>query len=280
MLIGIIQCNTKIDLKGLPQNDPSLIDAIKKEFLIEPDISKPYNLANDLTLSKAQFGQDDAVFELFKGKQNGFFIEAGAYDGETYSNSLKFELKLNWTGVLVEPNPDNFESLLTKNRRAYAIKTCLSPKSEVTEVSFDAAGISGGIINGKFKPGDEAQKAFARLKRDNKNFKPKFPYERRTIEMQCLPLTSIIEAVGNPTIDYLSLDIEGVEIQVLRSLPFEKLDIKVISIETNHIRTTYDGSSTNLDFLLRRNGYTRYKSVGVDEIYVKNEFMNAIKDEL
>ena len=98
--------------------------------------------------------------------------------------------------------------------------------------------------------------------------------------MQCLPLTSIIEAVGNPTIDYLSLDIEGVEIQVLRSLPFENLDIKVISIETNHIRTTYDGRFTNLDFLLRRNGYTRYKSVGVDEIYVKNEFMNAIKDEL
>ena len=138
--LAINHCDTKIDLKGLPQNDPSLIDAIKKEFLIEPDISKPYNLANDLTLSKAQFGQDDAVLELFKGKQNGFFIEAGAYDGETYSNSLRFELHLNWTGVLVEPNPDNFDSLLTKNRRAYAIKTCLSPKPEVTEVSFDAAG--------------------------------------------------------------------------------------------------------------------------------------------
>ena len=138
--IAIAYCDNKYDLKGLSQNDPTLIDTIKKEFLVQPDITNPYNLANDLILSKAQYGQDDAVFELFKGKQNGFFIEAGAYDGETYSNSLKFELKLNWTGILVEPNPDNFESLLTKNRKAYAIKTCLSPKPEVTEVSFDAAG--------------------------------------------------------------------------------------------------------------------------------------------
>ena len=44
--------------------------------------------------------------------------------------------------------------------------------------------------------------------------KPDFPYERRTMEIQCLPLTSIIKALGNPTIDYLSLDIEGAEYPV------------------------------------------------------------------
>ena len=49
-------------------------------------------------------------------------------------------MDLNWTGLLVEPNPDVFEALLTKNRKSYAIKTCLSTKPEVTEVSFDMAG--------------------------------------------------------------------------------------------------------------------------------------------
>ena len=77
---------------------------------------------------------------MFKNKKNGFFIEAGAYDGEVYSNSLLFEKKLNWTGLLVEPNPDNFKSLLSKNRKSYSIETCLSTKSHVIEVSFDAAG--------------------------------------------------------------------------------------------------------------------------------------------
>ena len=49
-------------------------------------------------------------------------------------------MDLNWTGLLVEPNPDVFEALLTKNRKSYAIKTCLSTKPEVTEVSFDMVG--------------------------------------------------------------------------------------------------------------------------------------------
>ena len=93
-----------------------------------------------LNTRDGQYGQVLEIAKLFKNKKNGFFIEAGAYDGEIYSNTLKFEMDLNWTGLLVEPNPDVFEALLTKNRKSYAIKTCLSTKPEVTEVSFDMAG--------------------------------------------------------------------------------------------------------------------------------------------
>ena len=92
-----------------------------------------------LNTRDGQYGQVLEIAKLFKNKKNGFFIEAGAYDGEVYSNTLKFEMELNWTGLLVEPNPDVFEELLTKNRKSYAIKTCLSTKPEVTEVSFDMA---------------------------------------------------------------------------------------------------------------------------------------------
>ena len=48
--------------------------------------------------------------------RNGFFIEAGAYDGEALSNTLFFELKQRWTGLLIEPNPDAFELLKKKVR--------------------------------------------------------------------------------------------------------------------------------------------------------------------
>ena len=93
-----------------------------------------------LNTRDGQYGQVLEIAKLFKNKKNGFFIEAGAYDGEVYSNTLNFEMSLNWTGLLVEPNPDAFEELLTKNRKSYAIKTCLSTEPEVTEVSFDMAG--------------------------------------------------------------------------------------------------------------------------------------------
>ena len=53
--------------------------------------------------------------EIFKNRiKNGFFIEAGAYDGEIASNTLLFELEHNWTGLLIEPNPDAFEMLTKK----------------------------------------------------------------------------------------------------------------------------------------------------------------------
>ena len=53
--------------------------------------------------------------KIFKNRiRNGFFIEAGAYDGEKLSNTLFFELKQSWTGLLIEPNPDAFELLKKK----------------------------------------------------------------------------------------------------------------------------------------------------------------------
>ena len=101
------------------------------------------------------------------------------------------------------------------------------------------------------------------------------------MEMQCLPLTSIIKAMGNPTIDYLSLDIEGAEFPVLQSIAFDEVDISVISIEVNHVGQIFDGRKANLDTLMRRNGYEFYKSVEIDDIWVKQDFLSSIdKEEL
>ena len=98
-----------------------------------------YNFTENPVITQGQFGQPIEVAKLFKNKKNGFFIEAGAYDGEKFSNTLLFETTLNWTGILIEPNPKYFEDLLNKNRKAYAIKTCLSTKAQVTEVTLNCS---------------------------------------------------------------------------------------------------------------------------------------------
>ena len=94
--------------------------------------------------------------------------------------------------------------------------------------------------------------------------------------MQCIPLTSIIKALGNPTIDYLSLDIEGAELQVLESISFDDVDIKVISVEVAKLGKIFDGTYTNFKHLMKRNGYVLYKTLEFDEIYVKNDFIHSI----
>ena len=105
---------------------------------------------------QGQFKQA-AIVDLFlnKSKTNGFFFEAGAYDGVVASNTLLFETRYNWTGLLVEANPDNYDLLLEKNRKAYSIGTCLSMNTYPEVVYFDATTIFGGILREGFvKPGD------------------------------------------------------------------------------------------------------------------------------
>ncbi len=109
-------------------------------------------------------------------KRDGFFVEAGAFDGYTLSNSLFFEVNRGWTGLLAEANPDAYETLLSSNRKSWSIghwynlrfrsESCrpaflfpvffsLSMKNKPEVVEFDAAGIFGGILWGnRPKPGD------------------------------------------------------------------------------------------------------------------------------
>ena len=267
----------KIDSRFSDQaeNDLSLIETIKSE-LLEPPTEKPYNLSAEIQL-EGQYNQAAIVEKLFDGLRNGFFVEAGAFDGENFSNTLLFELKYNWTGLLVEPNPDNYEELKRKNRKTFSIESCFSTKDRVESIDFDAAGAYGGIINGQMKPGElpSKEKDYYR-KRYNKKYK--FNYDRRTLKMHCLPFNSIMRAMGNPVIHYLSLDIEGVELQVLQKIDFEANDIKVISLETTRIGAIFEGSLAQLKFFMKKKGYEFHASSGNDYIYIKRNFLG--KEEL
>ena len=67
---------------------------------------------------QGQFGQARFVDDLYNNtKTGGFFFEAGAFNGESLSNTLHFEVRRGWTGILVEANPEEYENLLGKNRK-------------------------------------------------------------------------------------------------------------------------------------------------------------------
>ena len=67
-------------------------------------------------------------------QENGFYVECGAYNGETFSNSLFFEKYRNWSGVLIEPHPDSYKVLRSKHRKAFSINACLSRNSSAAKV--------------------------------------------------------------------------------------------------------------------------------------------------
>ena len=95
-------------LNCFAMDDPFLIKTLKESYIKEPS-DKPYNFSvpEENVRTAGQYGQpwylDSVIFK--EQVQGGFFIEAGATDFETDSNSLHFELEHGWTGLLVEPNP-------------------------------------------------------------------------------------------------------------------------------------------------------------------------------
>ena len=79
---------------------------------------------------------------------------------------------------------------------------------------------------------------------------------QNTTEMQCFPLYSLLmAAAGNVTVNYLSLDIEGAELLVLKTLPWDKLDIEVLTVETAHAGEVFPGTTEDIRQLLRDRGY-------------------------
>lgn len=69
-------------------------------------------------------------------QRDGVYIEAGALDGETMSNTLPLEIDFGWKGLLVEADPASYLMMKEKNRKAWSVNGCLSPNPYVSKVKL------------------------------------------------------------------------------------------------------------------------------------------------
>jgi hypothetical protein len=206
-------------LKDANQRDPELIDLIKKHWILPP-FTGPIQLNHPKPFispghDRSEQGQPTIVNKLLGGKNNGFYVECGAANGELNSNSLLFELYHHWDGLLIEGNPEFFRDILKRKRRAFMLNACLSPTWTPVMLNFTMDDIGGGIAD-FIPPGQQ--------RRRNSTMKPH-------VMVQCFPFYSILKALEVSHVNYFSLDIEGPEIAVLKSIPLNETIIDIISIE-------------------------------------------------
>ena len=126
------------------------------------------------------------------------------------------------------------------NRKAYSVNACYSTTGLPTLVDFVNAKALGAI-----KEIDKAMKLTESLSQQAK--KDNLQGESKAL---CLSFYSVLLAVGNPVVDYLSLDIEGAELPVLKTIPWDRVDIKVLSIECGQIERC-----NNIDVFMKSVGY-------------------------
>ncbi len=153
----------------------------------------------------------DLKLEPFIAKPGGFFIEAGANDGISQSNSLFFEKHYGWTGLLVEPIPE-LAARCRHNR-----PDCTVVNSALVPLDYPAATIEMhacnlmSLVKGAMKSKEADLEHIARGCEIQQ-------VESREIRVPAIPLSKLLDQHGVREIDFLSLDVEGFELSVLQGL--------------------------------------------------------------
>ena len=171
--------------------------------------SKLYKDINLLSESKSQNGQD--LFALLSNnfKKCGLFIEFGAWNGITFSNTYLLEKRFGWTGILVDPIPNHYESMKV-NRNCILVHGAITPQHQDSILIEEM-------------PASDLSKAAGKRKLFKKVHK-----------VQAFTLQEMIDNnLPSREIDFLSIDTEGSDIDILKSLDLNKYKIKSICVEHN-----------------------------------------------
>lgn len=189
-------------------------------------------------LSPSQLGQDLWVLEKTNYKRGGFFVEFGATDGVMLSNTYLLEKDFGWKGICAEPNPKFFK-MLKENRSCTVTNACISDRDDDL-VSFILAEEYGGV-----EPSVKKGK--------HKSIVASYESNETVIQINTKSLDTVLNECGAPKIiDYISIDTEGHEYQILSTFPFEKWDVKLLTIEHN-----FEPQRQEIFKLLSSKGYTR-----------------------
>lgn len=189
----------------------------------------------------------DLYNAFFCNVKDGIFVEMGALDGTTFSNTRFFDDFLGWSGALIEASPRSVSNLKQnrKNPRntIFAEGVCPEGQSSMNFIENEIAAVSGAV--------DSMSDGFRNQWHNGEHG------EERVISVPCRTLNAILKEFlrrsGANHIDFFSLDVEGGEFQVLKTFDFE-VPVKSWIIEMDGHDKEKD---ENVRQLLRKHGYIR-----------------------
>jgi len=209
-----------------------------------------YFVKNLLERSAAQLGQDLFVLSELNLKREGFFVEFGSTNGVDLSNTVLLEKDFGWNGILAEPARCWHNAL--KNNRACHIETRCVWSSSGSVLTFSEAEWAELSTISAYKSSDLHERTRKRS---------------HSYDVETISLVDLLDSYRAPKfIDYLSIDTEGSELEILAAFDFEKYRFGVISCEHN-----FTPAREQIMRLLGSHGYTRkYEDVSLyDDWYVR-----------
>jgi FkbM family methyltransferase len=165
------------------------------------------NVTNPMQ-SYSQYGEDLILWDYFEGRPDGLFVEVGANHPTVLNNTWFFEQR-GWRGILVEPLPERCRELRQVRHRSQIIEAALGAPENRGTTAFQVAA--------------EHALSGLELKPDVKCLEG--------IKVTLTTLDDVMAAAGNPKIDFITIDVEGTELDVLRGFNLERHRPPVLLVE-------------------------------------------------
>jgi FkbM family methyltransferase len=201
----------------------------------------------------SQQEEDKILYQKYLNYTDGFFIELGAMDGVIYSNTLFFENSLNWKGVLIEPNPELYRGLIINRPNCHNYNYAISQTEG--EVEFLGSGALGGMT----KTMNDSHKYGWHLDQTN-------PYMVKSI-----PISKLVSNLKIDRVDLFSIDVEGGEIEVLKTFDWT-IPVYVVCIEmAHHYNEEGLAKCEQCREILINNEFEFETEIGVNEVWINRK---------
>jgi FkbM family methyltransferase len=212
-------------------------------------------------MSKSQLAQDVQVVEFYKQKHNGYFVEIGASDGVALSNTYLLEKEYKWKGICVEPLPNEFAKLKQNRRAICSDRAIFNTSNRVLKFVIKECSLCSGILESL----DES------VKIDNIVYK-RGPNDdvRSVIDVTSITLNDLLISSNAPHfIEYLSLDTDGSELEVIKSVDLNTYTFGIIDVEHNYV----EPRRTQIRELLESNNYMFHSENKFDDHYIHKSLL-------
>ena len=202
----------------------------------------------------SQWGEDEFIIKYFKGKQKGIYLDIGCFNPFMYSNTCLLHQK-GWRGINIDINPTSIDLFNIARPNDFNICTTVNNEKKLFEVYFDDPFSPLNTLDSKFY----------------KNLDKSFSTNKKNISVESKSIDEIISLSDIKTdIDFINIDVEGSDYKILTQIDIQKLNPKLISIETHNVDGSESENFQNINDYLINNNFSIFKRVGPTTLFDHN----------
>lgn len=199
----------------------------------------------------SQWGEDQFINEFFKDKKNGIYLDIGCFHPVMYSNTCLLHRK-GWRGINIDINPTSIDLFNIIRPKDTNLCTTINETKETFKVYYDDP----------FSPVNTLDKQFYE-KLENKFNKDE---KKLTVESKSMKEILNISKIDG-CIDFINLDVEGMDYKILKNLDLKQLKPKLISIETHDVDGSKSKDFESIVKLMKESSFSIHKRVGPTTLF-------------